>query len=48
MEIELIDKQILLIVNSKSTQTNTSDIAMIEENEDHLATISQCIQTEIP
>ena len=31
-----------------STQTNASDIAMIEENEDHIATISQCSQTEIP
>ena len=35
-------------VRSISTQTNASDIAMIEENEDHIATISQCSQTEIP
>ena len=31
-----------------STQTNASDIAMIEENEDHIATIPQCSQPEIP
>ena len=61
-EMELIDKENLLIENSKScqieiaipsvrsisTQTNASDIAMIEENEDHIGTISQCSQTEIP
>ena len=61
-EMELIDKENLLIENSKScqteiaipsvrsisTQTNASDIAMIEENEDHIVTISQCSQTEIP
>ena len=35
-------------MRSTSTQTNASDIAMIEENEDHIATISQCSQTEIP
>ena len=35
-------------VRSISTQTNANDIAMIEENEDHIATISQCSQTEIP
>ena len=35
-------------MRSISTQTNASDIAMIEENEDHIATISQCSQTEIP
>ena len=29
-------------------QTNASDIEMIEENENHIATISQCSQTEIP
>ena len=27
---------------------NASDIAMIEENEDHIATIAQYSQTEIP
>ena len=62
VEMELIDKENLLIENSKScqteiaipsvrsisTQTNASDIAMIEENEDHIASISQCSQTEIP
>ena len=60
--MELIDKEHLLIENSKScktetampsvrsisTQTNAIDIAMIKENESHIATISQCIQTEIP
>ena len=35
-------------VRSISTQINASDIAMIEENEDHIATISQCSRTEIP
>ena len=35
-------------VRSISTQTNANDIAMIEENEDHIANISQCSQTEIP
>ena len=29
-------------------QANASDIEMIEENENHIATISQCSQTEIP
>ena len=29
-------------------QTNASDIEMIEENENHIATISQCSQTKIP
>ena len=62
VEMELIDKENLLIEDSKScqteialpslrsisTQTNASDIAMIEENEDHIATITQCSQTEIP
>ena len=62
VEIEPIDKENLVIENSKacqtevaipsvrsiSTQTNASDIAMIEENEDHIANISQCSQTEIP
>ena len=60
--MELIDKENLLIENSKSCQTeiaiplvrsistqiNTSYIVMIEENEVHIATISQCSQTEIP
>ena len=59
--MELIDKENLLIENSKScqteiaipsgrsisTQTNASETAMIEENEYHIATISQCTQTEI-
>ena len=62
VEMELTDKENLLIENSKScqteidipsvrsisTQTNASVVAMIEENEDHIATISQCSQTEIP
>ena len=52
VEMELIDKENLLIENSKScqteiaissvrsisTQTNASDIAIIKENEDHIAT----------
>ena len=33
---------------STSSQTNGSDIAMTEENEDNTATISQCSQTEFP
>ena len=37
----------ILSVQSISTPTNASDSAMIEENEDHIATISQCSQTEI-
>ena len=36
------------LMRSISTRTNASDIAMIEENQDHIATISQCNQTEIP
>ena len=62
VEMELIDKENLLIENSKScqtetdipskrsifTQANASDIAMIEENENHITTFSQCSQTEIP
>ena len=62
LEMELIDKENLLIENSKScqteiairsvrsisTQTNASDISVIEENEDHIAVISQFSQTEIP
>ena len=35
-------------VRSISTQTNARDTAMIEENEDHIATISQCSEIEIP
>ena len=60
VEMELLDKENLLIENSRSceteiavrsvrsisTQTNAIDRAMIEENEDHLATISRCSQTE--
>ena len=58
--MELLDKENLLIENSRSceteiavplvrsmsTQTNAIDRAMTEENEDHLATISRCSQTE--
>ena len=60
VEMELLDKENLLIENSRSceteiavplvrsmsTETNAIDRAMTEENEDHLATISRCSQTE--
>ena len=53
--MELIDKEksrqtkiAIPSMRSISTQKNASNIAMIEEKEDHIATISQCSQTEFP
>ena len=59
VEMELNDKENLLIENSKpcqtetaipsvrsiSTQTNASEIVMIEENEDHIATLYLSMQS---